>query len=261
MGKFEKDSLEKKHYEDVVDMLWSDPTTEAKGIDFNMVRYIGKMFGSDVTKKFLNDNKFTHLIRSHECKTQGHELVHDDKVITVFSASNYNHDNMGSVVFLSPKNSKIEFFTYNSGGFEIEETGSKQQDVLEKAIKKLRKRLYTYKERILEDCMKIDQKKTGVVKIPELISILNSYVAKIPYDEIKDRLCEIDSDENQANYNTLFDSLAINTKFTSVPESISENFKMLTSIFHMLDKDNKGFYSFYFHTILLIEFLFILFKI
>lgn len=81
MGKFEKDSLEKKHYDDVVDMLWSDPTTESKGIDFNMVRYIGKMFGSDVTKKFLNENKFTHLIRSHECKTQGHELVHDDKGI------------------------------------------------------------------------------------------------------------------------------------------------------------------------------------
>ena len=60
-------------------MLWSDPTTESKIIDLNMVRYIGKMFGSNVMKKFLDENKFTHLIRSHDCKTQGHALVHDAK--------------------------------------------------------------------------------------------------------------------------------------------------------------------------------------
>jgi len=101
-----------------------------------------------------------------------------------------------------------------------------------------------YKEKILEDCAKIDTQKKGMVKIPELIAILNNYVAKIPYEEIKDRLCEIDTGLNQAHYSTIFDSLTINTKFTAnVPESISENFKMLTSIFHMIDHQHKGFIS------------------
>lgn len=251
MGKFKKDSLEQKCYEDFVDMMWSDPTTETKGVDFNMARYIGKVFGSDVTKKFLDENKFTHLIRSHECKTKGHELVHDDKVITVFSASNYNHDNLGAVVIISPKKSQVEFFTYNSENTEESSDATDSPkiikgDVLGRAIIKLRKRLLTYREKILEDCVKIDKQATGIVKIPELCSILNNYVARIPYEEIKDRLCECDSGENQAFYNTLFDALEIKNKYSrseSVPESISENFKMLSTIFHMIDSDNTGFIS------------------
>lgn len=242
MGNFEKNSLEKRYYEDVVDMLWSDPQTESKGLDFNMIRYIGKLFGSNVTKKFLDENKFTHLIRSHECKTQGHEIVHDERVITVFSASNYNHDNMGSVVIVSPKKPKIEFFTYNSGSLDSEEAEAKV-DVLEKAIKKLRKRLFVYKEKILDDCLSIDKNKKGFIKIPELITILNKYAAKIPYAEIKDRLCECNDSANEAHYNTLFDFIQTNTKFTTIPDSISENFKMLVSIFHMIDVDNKGYIS------------------
>ena len=243
MGNFEKNSLEKRCYEDIVDMLWSDPQTEAKGLDFNMIRYIGKLFGSNVTKKFLDENKFTHMIRSHECKTQGHEMVHEDRVITVFSASNYNHDNMGSVVVVSPKKAKIEFFTYNSGIFDNADGAETKGDVLEKAIKKLRKRLYVYKDKILDDCALLDKTKRGVIKIPELISILNKYAAKIPFDEIKDRLCECNDTSNEANYTTLFDYIHTNSRFATIPESISENFKMLVTIFNMIDVDNKGYIS------------------
>ena len=111
---FADNSLEQLYYKDVVDMLWSDPQAKAKGIAFNKTRNIGKLFGSSITKKFLDENNFTNLIRSHECKTKGHEVTHDGRVITVFSASNYNLGNLGSVLKISSNKSKLDMFTYNS---------------------------------------------------------------------------------------------------------------------------------------------------
>lgn len=46
-------------------------------------------FGPDVTAKFLADNNLELLIRSHEVKDNGYEVMHDGKCITVFSAPNY----------------------------------------------------------------------------------------------------------------------------------------------------------------------------
>lgn len=47
------------------------------------------MFGPDVTKKFLQKNKLDYIVRSHEVKQEGYEVIHDGKCITVFSAPNY----------------------------------------------------------------------------------------------------------------------------------------------------------------------------
>ena len=237
---FEKDSLEKRHYKDVVDMLWSDPQTHSNGLDFNKTRNIGKLFGSSVTKKFLDDNNFTNLIRSHECKAQGHEVVHDGRVITVFSASNYNLGNLGAVLKISSTKAKIDLFTYNSKNLPSQISSEIRQCHLELAIKKLRKHLFTYKEKIIGDCLAVDQNRTGFVQIHELISILNKYVANIPYKEIKDRLCECEDTSNEAKYDTLFNSIQTSSKYKSMPDSISENFKLLVSIFHMIDVDNNG---------------------
>ncbi len=42
-----------------------------------------------MSHRFLDANGLTHLIRSHEVKQEGYELMHGGKVITVFSAPNY----------------------------------------------------------------------------------------------------------------------------------------------------------------------------
>ncbi|XP_076097475.1 serine/threonine-protein phosphatase 5-like isoform X2 [Mytilus galloprovincialis] len=75
------------------ELLWSDPQMMCGTSDSK--RGVGTMFGPDVTKKFLQKNKLDYIVRSHEVKQEGYEVIHDGKCITVFSAPNYC-DQMGN---------------------------------------------------------------------------------------------------------------------------------------------------------------------
>jgi serine/threonine-protein phosphatase with EF-hands len=63
----------------VFDILWSDPQ-HTDGCVPNSLRGAGTYFGPDVTEKFLQRNKLQFLVRSHECKPDGHEIMHSGKV-------------------------------------------------------------------------------------------------------------------------------------------------------------------------------------
>lgn len=63
----------------VFDILWSDPQA-IDGCIPNALRGAGTYFGPDVTNKFLENNKMLYIIRSHECKLEGYELMHNNKV-------------------------------------------------------------------------------------------------------------------------------------------------------------------------------------
>ena len=69
------------------DLLWSDPQPQCGRSPSK--RGVGIHFGPDVTKKFLQANQLDYVIRSHEVKEEGYEVMHDGKCITVFSAPNY----------------------------------------------------------------------------------------------------------------------------------------------------------------------------
>ncbi|EFC37463.1 predicted protein [Naegleria gruberi] len=69
------------------DILWSDPQ-KLNGLGLNK-RGVSRVFGPDVTKKFLDDNGLELLIRSHEVKMAGYEVEANNRLITIFSAPNY----------------------------------------------------------------------------------------------------------------------------------------------------------------------------
>ena len=69
------------------DLLWSDPQPQQGRAPSK--RGVGIQFGPDITKKFLEANDLDLIIRSHEVKSDGYEVAHDGKCITVFSAPNY----------------------------------------------------------------------------------------------------------------------------------------------------------------------------
>ncbi|CAF4255094.1 unnamed protein product [Rotaria sp. Silwood2] len=82
------------------DLLWSDPDPcHYLGCRKNQYRGSGYYFGKDVTEKFLQKRSYAAIIRSHQVKEKGYELQHGGKLITIFSASNYQgHSNFGAVL-------------------------------------------------------------------------------------------------------------------------------------------------------------------
>jgi serine/threonine-protein phosphatase 5 len=71
----------------MTDILWSDPQPQM-GRSASK-RGVGKSFGPDITKAFLDNNDLDLLVRSHEVRQEGYSVEHDGKCITIFSAPNY----------------------------------------------------------------------------------------------------------------------------------------------------------------------------
>jgi len=65
------------------EILWNDPM-EMEGIE-DSYRGVGKLFGIDITEKFLKRNNLMLLIRGHEPAREGYYITHNNMVITVFS--------------------------------------------------------------------------------------------------------------------------------------------------------------------------------
>lgn len=64
-------------------------------------RGTGHTFGEDVTLTFLHVNKLDFIIRAHQCVQAGFQWVHQNRLLTVFSASNYcGVGNRGAIVRL-----------------------------------------------------------------------------------------------------------------------------------------------------------------
>jgi hypothetical protein len=58
-------------------------------------------FGPDVTRDFLDRHGFRVLVRGHEMKHRGFSFEHDDRCLTIFSASNYRGSgNHGAVMII-----------------------------------------------------------------------------------------------------------------------------------------------------------------
>ncbi len=49
----------------------------------------GISFGKDVTRKFLRKNNLDLLVRSHECTTEGFDVLHEGRCVTLFSVPMY----------------------------------------------------------------------------------------------------------------------------------------------------------------------------
>lgn len=79
-GQIKKDNL--------VEMLWNDPI-ERDGIYFNQNRGIGKMFGIDVSKKFLKMTKTKTIIRAHQPTEEGVAVNHVGLILTLSSTKVY----------------------------------------------------------------------------------------------------------------------------------------------------------------------------
>jgi diadenosine tetraphosphatase ApaH/serine/threonine PP2A family protein phosphatase len=101
----------------LLDLLWSEYSDDINEVAINEERDISKSgfilkYGKDRVNKFLQDNGLSMLITSHQLINEGIKSYNNDKVLIVYSASNYmdkynNHGGMVNITknsaFLHPK--------------------------------------------------------------------------------------------------------------------------------------------------------------
>lgn len=56
------------------ELLWSDPQPQRGRAPSK--RGVGIQFGPDVTETFIKKNKLDYIVRSHEVKPEGYEVLH-----------------------------------------------------------------------------------------------------------------------------------------------------------------------------------------
>ena len=85
----------------ITSLLWSDPSEAVESFSPS-VRGTGYVYGKKALDAFLKKNKMSLMIRAHQCIQTGIEKMHDGKLITVFSASNYcgYSANNGGMLFI-----------------------------------------------------------------------------------------------------------------------------------------------------------------
>ncbi|OHT05143.1 Ser/Thr protein phosphatase [Tritrichomonas foetus] len=101
-------------------LVWSDPSPTIDVVNYGQsTRGLGQTYGQNAIDDFLSRQSFDVLVRGHQCVANGIEYHLNNKVITVFSSSNYCdiHQNKSGVLILSKnQTSKCitqEFFTWS----------------------------------------------------------------------------------------------------------------------------------------------------
>ena len=72
----------------VEELLWNDPV-ESNALRRYNPRGAGKLFVAEDSEQFCESFNIKAIIRAHQCVSRGVNIVHNGKVITLFSSSNY----------------------------------------------------------------------------------------------------------------------------------------------------------------------------
>ena len=94
----------------IIDLLWSEYSDNIDNIEVNNERDKNKngfivKYGKDRLNKFLNDNKINLLITAHQYVKEGFTTFNNDRLLTVFSATNYmdKYNNIGGMITIAKK--------------------------------------------------------------------------------------------------------------------------------------------------------------
>jgi serine/threonine-protein phosphatase with EF-hands len=151
-------------WKQLVDILWSDPVINDSMACTKNKRGAGECFGPEITKKFLDRHNLDLLVRSHECKTEGFEVLHNGNVITIFSASNYYEigSNNGAYIKFSANGDRY-FVQFTSAASKTKKLTFRQQvDIIEKsAIRELKGKLRQQKTSLEKEFKLRDVEENG----------------------------------------------------------------------------------------------------
>jgi diadenosine tetraphosphatase ApaH/serine/threonine PP2A family protein phosphatase len=94
----------------IIDLLWSEYSDNIDNIEVNNERDKNKngfivKYGKERLNKFLNENKINLLITAHQYVKEGFTTFNNDRLLTVFSATNYmdKYNNIGGMITIAKK--------------------------------------------------------------------------------------------------------------------------------------------------------------
>ncbi|EDO47034.1 predicted protein [Nematostella vectensis] len=237
-----------KEWRQVLDLLWSDPKP-TPGCKPNTFRGGGCYFGPDVTSQVLRKHNFELLVRSHECKYEGYEYMHNKKVITIFSASNYYEQgsNRGAYMKIGPDMTPY-FVQYQVSRTKKHLTLKQRVGIVEEsAIRELKEKLYANKSALMEAFTKRDEQHTGYLTCSQWAAAIESTLhLDVPWNMLRHQLAYVAPD-GKVDYRSCLEQYAIEGKTKkngpSITEALYRNRSNLETIFRLMDKDNSGHVS------------------
>eukprot|EP01059_Diplonema_ambulator_P028090 TRINITY_DN46800_c0_g1_i1.p1 TRINITY_DN46800_c0_g1~~TRINITY_DN46800_c0_g1_i1.p1 ORF type:complete len:894 (+),score=377.18 TRINITY_DN46800_c0_g1_i1:37-2718(+) len=190
-------------------LLWSDPRdlrSRWKGSS----RGAGVWFSQEVTEEFLKKNGLVKLIRSHEVTSQGTRLWHDDKCLTVFSASRYcgKDDNKGAYIVMLP-NLQMTYHDFFIRQGQISELRSRVKDakfeepsldhasceqIRKDAIQRLGEMIFTKRSQLLGLFQGLDPEKLGTITKKQWINTMRTTIHdELPWYCLARHLVEVEN--------------------------------------------------------------------
>ena len=81
-------------------LLWNDPKETIQGFQPNLRGGGSRLFGRDVTERFLEENQLQLIVRAHEVFRQGYKEFFDGLLISLFSCRQYRGPIDGKVLYI-----------------------------------------------------------------------------------------------------------------------------------------------------------------
>ncbi|CAF1453730.1 unnamed protein product [Rotaria magnacalcarata] len=237
----------------ILDLLWSDPK-QTDGCEPNTYRGGGCYWGPDVTRTILEKHKWTLIIRSHECKEEGFDYTHDNKVLTIFSASNYYAvgSNRGAYAkVLTNQSPLVVQFISTKASQKSLTLWERVSYVEEQAIKNLIEKFSVNKSFLMKEFLQVDKKRTGRISVNNWCDIVSRVLdLNLPWRTLKAQLVETDPQgwilyESTFRFKELQFALnvQINDRRRSLCQCMYRNKDLLETVFRAIDKDNSGVIS------------------
>ncbi|CAF3479330.1 unnamed protein product [Rotaria sp. Silwood1] len=243
---------EEDEYLQMQDLLWCDPDPEDRpGCRINDGRRMACFFGPDITEQFLSKNHFSMLIRSHEVKERGYEFEHNNKVLTVFSATNYNGgSNLGAIVRWDYQIEEPWIMSYTFQDIApIEKLNFNKQITLfeDPVYQTLMENIVAKKSLLEKEFERSDRNQTNYISSRVWADIMKN-VLQIDLPWLTLRAKFVKEDTQGILYNTMFEEYTLdNTKFQKSHAGIMEDLyiskDVLMALFNLIDSDHTGFIS------------------
>eukprot|EP01029_Cantina_marsupialis_P027812 TRINITY_DN774033_c0_g1_i1.p1 TRINITY_DN774033_c0_g1~~TRINITY_DN774033_c0_g1_i1.p1 ORF type:complete len:845 (-),score=296.42 TRINITY_DN774033_c0_g1_i1:323-2857(-) len=214
----ESTSFEDRLFED---LLWSDPRPTAnfpkpfRGAR-RSDRGAGVEFGSDVTTRFCSLNSIALVIRSHECVQDGYEVLHDGRLITIFSASRYcgTMNNKGAFIsFGSDLQPEIQQFYAHSMEASVFKSPEEREDELEEdTLAMIAERIVDHKPDLYMYYTQNDKEHTGSISRLIWAQGLTEVLAlELPWLTYQPKLVDAEDDGN-INYTQFLERWEIESR-------------------------------------------------